>query len=89
MRKAGIFCVLVALSGAAVADSIRIGTHVIATGDSVGHVIALVGKPDRKSHASKKHGENPGERWEYYRDHKTIVIMIRDGMVMTMTQHAN
>ncbi|QBB72611.1 DUF2845 domain-containing protein [Pseudolysobacter antarcticus] len=77
------------LSSAALADSIRIGNHLIATGDSAGHVIDLVGKPDRKSHAAKKKGETSGERWEYNRDHKTIVVTIRDGLVTTINQHAN
>ncbi len=89
MLKTITFCILLGLSGAAFADSIRIGTHIIATGDSAGHVIDLVGKPDRKSHAAKKKGETSGERWEYYRDHKTIVVTIRDGLVTTMSQHAN
>lgn len=89
MLKTIVFCILFVSSGAALADSIRIGTHIIATGDSAGHVIELVGKPDRKSHAAKKKGETSGERWEYYRDHKTIVVTIRDGLVTTMSQHAN
>ena len=91
MLKKITFCILLALSSAALADSIRIGTHIIATGDSAGHVIELVGKPDRKSHAgkTKKKGESAGERWEYYRDHKTIVVTIRDGLVTTMSQQAN
>ena len=89
MRTSSTTLTLIAglmLAGPAAADALRVGTHVIATGDSAGHVVDLIGKPDRKSHAAKKKGEGAGERWEYHRDHKTVLVTFRDGAVTTVSE---
>jgi len=99
MRQPTTFCVLafaaaLGLSSkpAEASNTLRVGSHVLATGDSEMRVVELLGKPSRKirRHASvPRRGrgmrvitdDGRGERWQYHRgDHLTTVIII-DGVV--------
>lgn len=86
MRRATAFVLGMALAGAAWADSISVGTRVISDGDAVGIVFEVLGKPDRTVQLENKFGAGLAERWEYYRDGKTISIVIADSKVVSITE---
>lgn len=80
-------------AGAHASDTLRVGSHVLTTGDSAGRVVELLGKPARKTrrHAPRPRAGRGGvrvildadrsEQWEYRRgNHRTTVTLI-DGRV--------
>ncbi|RDZ27901.1 DUF2845 domain-containing protein [Lysobacter silvisoli] len=67
-------------------DSIAFGNRVLVLGDAVGQVYQLAGTPDRIKRIENKRGAEVGERFEYYRDGKTILITIRDGRVAAIEE---
>lgn len=82
MRKIAFACLLFLASLPAVAaETIAFGNRVLAVGDATGKVIEVAGKPDRVVQEESKFGGATGERWEYYRDGKTIVITLRSSKV--------
>ena len=80
---------LIALLAAtpAFADSIAIDGKLITSGDGPGKVIQVAGKPDRVVQLETEYGGAVGERWEYYRDGKTIQIAIYDGKVRSIVEN--
>ena len=85
MRRATVLVLGMALAGAAWADSISVGTP-ISDGDAVGIVFEVQGKPDRTVQLENKFGAGLAERWEYYRDGKTISIVIAGSKVVSITE---
>ena len=81
MRKTALLLALCLSAGTAAADTINFGMRVITDGDSTGKVIEVAGKPDRIEQIQNKFGAVIGERWEYYRDGKTITFTIVNGKV--------
>lgn len=63
------------------AETVRIGNHVLGTGDSVGRLSSLAGKPDRVVQLENEFGGAVGERWEYHLRDKTLLVTIRSGRV--------
>lgn len=78
-----LIAVTLALSAfaAQAADTYAFGKRVLVIEDGAGRVVELAGQPDRKETLENKRGAAIGERWEYYRDGKTILITIKDGKV--------
>lgn len=87
---------LLALPAAQAGDSLRVGNRVLVAGDSAATVSSLLGKPTYKSHSraastrsSRKRrsartvstNAEPGERWQYHRDGRVIVVTLVDGRV--------
>jgi len=80
--------ILIALlaTAPAFADSISMGGKLITNGDGPGKVMQVAGKPDRVVPLETSYGGLVGERWEYYRDGKTIQIEIYDGKVRSIVE---
>ena len=75
-----------AIAGPALADSVNFGNRVLSDGDSIGRVYEIAGKPDRVVQLENKFGGATGERLEYYRDGKTILITVSGGKVLRIEQ---
>jgi hypothetical protein len=73
----------------AMADSISVGNRVISDGDAVGIVFEVLGKPDRTVDLENPFGAALAERWEYYRDGKTISIIVAGSKVISITETRN
>ena len=86
MRKTVLIPLLLALSAPAAADTLSVGSAVLVDGDSTGKVYLLLGKPDRVVEHENRFGAVVGERFEYYRDGKTIAIEIEDGVVSSISE---
>ena len=88
MRRFILITVLLLATLPAFADSIAIGGRLVTTGDGegVGKVIDVAGKPDRIVQLETTYGGAVGERWEYYRDGKTLMIELYAGKVTSITE---
>lgn len=86
MRKLLLAAALVLATLPAFADSIAIGGRLITDGDGPGKVIDVAGKPDRIVQLETKFGGAAGERWEYYRNGKTLTITFKEGKVVSIVE---
>ena len=86
MRKATLFLIMLTAAVPAAADTLSVGSRLLVDGDSTGKVYALLGKPDRIVEQQNRFGAVVGERFEYYRDAKTIRIETRDGKVESIDE---
>jgi len=86
-------CVLsLSCSTASASNTLRIGSHVLASGDSEMRVVELLGKPSRRI---RRHASTPrrgrgvrvitdagrGEQWQYRRGNHLTTVIIIDGVV--------
>jgi hypothetical protein len=69
----------------AAAQSVTFGSKVLSEGDSVARVYELAGQPTRVVRLENKFGAAMGERLEYYRDGKAILITISGGVVQSIS----
>lgn len=76
MRKTAIFLALMFAAGAAFADTYAFGNRVVSSGDSIGRLVEIAGKPDLVTPLENQYGAREGENWTYFRDGKTIVFTI-------------
>ena len=86
MRHFILIAALLLATLPAFADSIAIGGRLITTGDGAGKAMDVAGKPDRIVQLETKYGGAAGERWEYYRDGKTLMIEFHAGKVTSITE---
>ena len=86
MKKIALFVCLALASLSAFADSIAINGRLITDGDGPGKVIEVAGKPDRIVQLETKFGGAVGDRWEYYRDGKTLMITFHNGKVTSIVE---
>lgn len=84
MRKLLLTTSLLLTCSTAAAASYAFGNKLVVDGDSTGKVIQVAGQPDRIVHLETKYGGAAGERWEYYRDGKTIMITFSGGRVVSI-----
>lgn len=88
MRMRALAFVLLLVSGAAIAlpgpSTVTFGSRVLAEGDNVARVIEVAGKPDRIVQLQNGFGAGVGERWEYYRDGKAIMLEISGGRIVSI-----
>lgn len=75
-----------ALATPAWAQSVAFGNKLVNVGDSVGRVYQVAGKPGRVVQLENKFGAGVGERFEYYLGSKTVLITIRGGKVVDVTE---
>lgn len=96
-RHCWVWLLLLAFGHAGVvwaSGTLRVGSQVLTTGDSVVRVVELLGKPSRKfrprnpSSAARGRGrvrvitpDDGGERWQYRRGDHVTTITIVDGRV--------
>ncbi len=82
------YLILLGLLAAAPAfsDSIAINGKLITDGDGAGKLLQVAGKPDRIVQLETEYGGATGERWEYYREGKTLQIEIRSGRVSSIIE---
>ena len=76
MRKIAIFLSLMLATGTAFADTYAFGSRVVSSGDSIGRLVEIAGKPDLAISPENQYGAREGENWTYFRDGKTIVFVI-------------
>lgn len=76
MRKIAIFLALMLAAGTAFADTYAFGNRVVSSGDSIGRLVEIAGKPDLVTPLENQYGAREGENWTYFRDGKTIVFAI-------------
>lgn len=81
-----ILAILFVVCSPSFGDSYRFGSKVLSDGDPIGRVHELAGNPDRTVRLTDDYGVQVGERWEYYRDGKTISITISNGRVTRITE---
>ncbi len=86
LRSILLTALLATVCQAQAGDTIRIGSRVLSVGDSTGTVMKVIGAPSRTVQIESQYGGAVAERWEYYRDGKTILITVRDGRVVGIDQ---
>jgi hypothetical protein len=72
-------------------DSLRVGNRLLMVGDTATHVQELLGRPSYRTHRGRtgrrhrggvvRSGSAGGERWQYRRDGRVIVVTLVDGVV--------
>jgi hypothetical protein len=62
-------------------DTVRIGSKVLAVGDSEGKVYQVAGKPVRRERVETVYGASNGYRFDYEQTGKTIQIYVYNGRV--------
>ncbi len=77
------------LAATAMASSVEFGGRLVSSGDTAGKVNQVAGKPDRVVQLENRFGANTGERWEYYKSSKTILITFEDGRVTDIREMFN
>lgn len=82
---AAIFATVLSCSVAA-ADTFRVGSQVISTGDSEGRLRQVAGKPDRETPIESKGGGLQGYRLEYFQNGKSVQVEVVNGRVSSITQ---
>ena len=75
-----------AFAASPTAETIAFGSRVVSVGDPVGHVMEIAGKPDRDIEIQNDKGAAIGERFEYYREGKTILVTITSGRVVKLEE---
>ena len=85
-RIAAALLATVLSCGVAAADTYRVGSQVVSTGDSEGRLRQVAGKPDRETPIETSRGGLKGYRLEYFRNGKSVQIEIVDGTVRSITQ---
>lgn len=89
MRALALSLLLLTFTAPALADSITVGNRVLTDGDSVGKAYELLGKPDRVVQLENKYGASTGERLEWYRNGKTIQVVVRGGAIVSIYEFSN
>lgn len=89
MRAIALSLLLLAVTAPVMADSLNVGNRVLVDGDSVGKAYELLGKPDRVVQLENKFGAGMGERLEWYRNGKTIQIIVRGGRITSIYESSN
>lgn len=89
MRTVLALLLAVGLSTSAMADSVRVGSRVIIHDDPVGIVVEVLGKPDRTVEIENELGAVVAERWEYFREGKTISVVVADSKVISISEEQN
>lgn len=84
------------LSAVAAADTLRVGDHLLVSGDSAAQVRAALGRPSRVTHhrdrdraARHRRGaakKPASESWIYRRDGREITVTLVGGAVTTIEQ---
>ncbi|WP_049622228.1 DUF2845 domain-containing protein [Frateuria defendens] len=83
-RRLGVVAglALLGMAGAAQAgDTLRMGTQVLVTGDSVARVVELLGTPAYKEPIENRFGAYRGERWQYPLGQHVVTLTIVAGKV--------
>lgn len=78
-------------------DTLRVGSHVLVTGDSAARAEELLGRPSYKSRQGggqrgRRRGTaavqgGAGERWQYRHGDRLITVTIVDGRVADIEDH--
>jgi hypothetical protein len=63
------------------AETLRVGSQVLATGDSAVRAIQLLGSPPYKEPVENAFGAARGERWQYQMGNHITTVTIVDGRV--------
>jgi hypothetical protein len=72
--------------GVAAADTFRVGSQVVTTGDSEGRLRQIAGKPDRETPIESRNGGLEGYRLEYFQKGKSVQVEVVNGRVRSITQ---
>jgi len=97
MRRLVALLIVLSIASLAYAGSgtLRVGSQVLAVGDSATRVIELLGKPSYRTHAASnpgRHGSGrrshrgnsssfAGEQWQYRQGSRVVIIVLVDGKV--------
>ncbi|APG04760.1 hypothetical protein BJI69_13220 [Luteibacter rhizovicinus DSM 16549] len=85
-RIAATFFATVLSCGVAAADTFRVGSQVVTTGDSEGRLREIAGKPDRETPIESRNGGLEGYRLEYFQKGKSVQVEVVNGRVRSITQ---
>ena len=81
---------LAGMSTAHAASTLRVGSQVLATGESAARAIQLLGQPSYKEPIESKEGGHVGERWQFQRGDSTVTtVTIIDGKVAAIEERRN
>jgi hypothetical protein len=72
--------------GVAAADTFRVGSQVVSTGDSEGRLRQVAGKPDRETPIETTRGGLQGYRLEYFQKGKSVQVEVVNGRIRSITQ---
>lgn len=92
MRKGLLACVLASLAAspwAMAGSTYRIGSRVLAVGDSAVTTRSLLGEPSYKEPIEDGYGARRGERWQYEINGQMVTVTIMAGKVsdIQVAQH--
>lgn len=79
---------LLGISLAHAADTLRIGSQVLMVGDSAVRAIQLLGEPAFKEPVENTFGAARGERWQYQVDSHVATVTIIGGKVASIEDRA-
>lgn len=81
------------LATSAAADTLRVGNHLLVSGDSAAQVREALGRPSHVTHHRGAHHRRgvvvatpASESWVYRRDGREITVTLVDGVVTTIEQ---
>ncbi|KRA50544.1 hypothetical protein [Pseudoxanthomonas sp. Root630] len=87
MRKTALFLALMLTAGTAFADTYAFGNRVVSSGDSIGRLVEIAGRPDIVTPRENRYGAREGETWTYFRDGKTLVFTIdTNGKILSISE---
>jgi len=87
VRKTALCLALLLASVTALANTYNFGNRVVSTGDSIGRLVEIAGKPDLVTPIQNDYGAQRGEKWTYFRDGKTIVFTIdTNGKIVAISE---
>jgi hypothetical protein len=75
---------LLGISVAHAADTLRVGSQVLAVGDSAVRAIQLMGEPTFKEPVENAFGAARGERWQYQVNRRIATVTIIGGKVASI-----
>lgn len=67
-------------------STVSFGRKVLSVGNSVARVYEVAGQPDRVVNLQNRYGAGVGQRLEYFRDGKTVMITIADGQIVRIEE---
>ena len=67
-------------------ETYRINDRIVTVDDTVGRLIEVAGKPDKIVPLVNKFNVQLAERYEYYRNGKTISFLIKSGRIVSIDE---
>ena len=80
---------LLGISAVHASETLRVGSQVLAVGDSAVRAIQLLGDPAYKEPVENTFGAARGERWQFQMDNHIATVTIIDGKVASIEDRSH